>query len=140
VDFVSTVAQNLLSPENDQNIHGKTARKLGGILKGGSVVHLAEPHYLLTPDQYDVVLDQRQEIRHPVSNTDNSKRGSKSNSSNTTLPSKYDNNKPSSTRSSIAAHATSNYLQGISRESKDHPLATDLPPSVKAYLGEKYTS
>lgn len=111
VDFISTIAQSLLSPENDGNIHGKTARKLGGILKGGSVVHLAEPHYLLTPDQYQYLDGGDDDL---LGTSDG----------------------PSSTRSSLSAHVTGNYLAGISRESKDHPLTTDLPPGIRRYLGE----
>jgi hypothetical protein len=34
------------------------------------------------------------------------------------------------TRSAVAAHVTLNYLQGISRVSKDHPLSIDLPPKI----------
>jgi hypothetical protein len=108
--------------ENEANIHGKTARKLGGILQGGSIVHFAEPHYLLTPDQFKFLDENPQEtIGNEVSPPE---------------PILTTNDKSSSTRSSLSAHATSNYLQGISRESRDHPLVTDFPPSVRAYLGE----
>ncbi|KAG7373491.1 lipase class 3 [Nitzschia inconspicua] len=127
VDFISTVAQNVLSPDNEKNIHGKTARKIGGIVKGGSVVHLTEPHYLLTPDQYDS-LDGRQEIETGAAKD--------LDPGATATPSLTSDRRPSSTRSSISAHATSNYLQGISRESKDHPLSTDFPSSVRTFLGE----
>jgi hypothetical protein len=30
-----------------------------------------------------------------------------------------------------------NYRRGISRESKYHPLATDLPPKILDWLGEE---
>lgn len=114
-----------MSPENEKNIHGKTARKLGGILEGGSIVHFAEPHYLLTPDQYTSLDGGEQPL--PLGNEDPSTEPTTVTTTNT---------KQSATRSSLSAHATSNYLHGISRESKDHPLITDFPPTVRAYLGE----
>jgi len=43
---------------------------------------------------------------------------------------------PTKTHSTVAAHATVNYLQGISRESKYHPLQSDLPEYVRAWIGE----
>jgi hypothetical protein len=152
VDFVSTVAQKTLAPENESNIHGKTARKLGGIL-GTSVVHLTEPHYLLTPDQYDFSAnddDESDNSGQPNEETDGKgknggtdefkktqrEKDTKNSPSITagTIPSPAD--KPSSTRSTLAAHSTLNYLRGISRESKDHPLSTDLPEEVRFFLGE----
>jgi hypothetical protein len=161
VDFVSTVAQKTLAPDNERNIHGKTARKLGGIL-GTSVVHLTEPHYLLTPDQYDFTANADDEENdfsdnnqdgQPNGATDGKGKndnGGKEDSKKTqlekdtknapsitatTLPSPS-SDKPSSTRSTLAAHSTTNYLRGISRESKDHPLSTDLPEEVRSFLGE----
>jgi hypothetical protein len=107
-------------------------------VKGGNIVHVTEPHYLLTPDQYDVLDGTRSEMNHSL---DGANLPSTGNATSTTTTSSINddngNNKPSTTRSRISAHATSNYLQGISRESQDHPLTTDLPPSVKAFLGEK---
>jgi hypothetical protein len=73
-------------------------------------VHLVEPHYLLTPDQYQY-FDGNDDLQKSSDG-------------------------PSSTRSSLSAHVTGNYLAGISRESKDHPLTTDLPPDIRRYLGE----
>ena len=34
------------------------------------------------------------------------------------------------THSTVAAHSMKNYLQGISRESRDHPLKFDVPLSL----------
>lgn len=42
----------------------------------------------------------------------------------------------SKTTSTVAAHSTVNYLQGISRESRHHPLQTDLPEVLQLWLGE----
>ncbi|CAB9512013.1 expressed unknown protein [Seminavis robusta] len=147
VDFVSTVAQSLLAPHNERNIHGKTARRLGGIL-GSRVVHLTEPHYLLTPDQYDVIDEEENDDNPQDDSTQyldkNSVLSSKQqqhekengkvpDSSKTTASPTV---KPSSTRSTLAAHSTANYLKGISRESKDHPLSTDLPEEIRSFMGE----
>ena len=145
VDFVSTVAQKTLTPLNDRNIHGKTARKLGGIR--GSVVHLVDPHYLLTPDQYDVNdeqfagatnittrnLDSTKKKETQQSPVDHAKESSNPNL--TEDPSSTEK-QSSSTKSTLAAHSFANYLKGISRESRDHPLSTDLPEEVRKWLGE----
>lgn len=98
VDLISQVAKNTL-PSHKENLHGKSARALGGVR--GNLIHFVEPHYLLTPEQYD----------------------SASSSSKTT-----DN--------AISAHSLTNYLKGISRESRHHPLSSDLPEKVSAFLGE----
>ena len=151
VDFVSTLAQKTLAPDNDRNIHGKTARKLGGI-RGSSVVHLVDPHYLLTPDQYDLYDEQAINTIHghkepmAASSRSDAKRrkheqplannGTDSTSPASPAPPQNNDKQPSSTRSTVAAHSTSNYLKGISRESRDHPLSTDLPEEVRRWLGE----
>lgn len=109
VDFVSTVAERALPFHKHQNLRGRAARKLGGV--GGTVVHFADPHFLLTPDQY-----------HSVNTTIGATGGK------------------STTRSTIDAHSIINYLLGISRESRDHPLLTDLPPALKEWIGEPHMS
>ena len=120
VDAVSELTKNTLATHNP-NLHGHAARKLGGV--HGHVVHFAEPHYLLTPDQYN---------------------GWTTTSTTTTTtkeqPSEGKSSSKSTTRSSFAAHFTINYLLGISRESRDHPLLTDLPLRVKEWLGGEDTS
>jgi len=146
VDFVSTLAQKTLAPDNEQNIHGKTARKLGGI-RGNSVVHLVDPHYLLTPDQYNAIsgadirdrafdyknssfvskYKRKEQMAKKFTDTDTLSSSPKEDSSD---------KQPSSTRSTLAAHSTSNYLKGISRESRDHPLSTNLPDEVRRWMGE----
>lgn len=110
VDFVSTVTERAL-PAHQQNIRGKAARKLGGVR--GNVVHLAKPHYLLTPEQF--------------------------NSSNTDVDDNMLQHK-TATRSTLAAHSMINYLQGISRESSDHPLSSDLPPESRSWIGESQSN
>jgi Lipase (class 3) len=146
VDFVSTLAQSLLAPETNRNLHGKTARKLGGI-RGSSVVHLTEPHYLLTPDQYDFTAvveenedspatEQDEEKRKPTALQPSSDATKGTEQDNVPSPAVQARDKPSTTRSTLAAHSTANYLKGISRESKDHPLTTDLPEEVRDWLGE----
>ena len=107
VDFVSTVTKRAL-PAHRRNLRGKAARALGGVR--GSVIHLAKPHYLFTPYQY-------------TANGQDHANGTVSNKT--------------TTRSALAAHATINYLQGISRESRDYPLSTDLPSNLKAWFGEE---
>ena len=49
VDFVAAVTERAL-PTHQPDLRGKVARKFGGVR--GSVVHLAPPTYILTPDQY----------------------------------------------------------------------------------------
>jgi hypothetical protein len=77
----------------------------------GHVVHFADPYFLLTPDQFC-----------SVNATSGESEGK------------------TTTRSTIDAHSTSNYLLGISRESREHPLLTDLPPALKEWIGEPHTS
>lgn len=43
----------------------------------------------------------------------------------------------STTQSALHAHNMVNYLRGISRESQDYPLSTDLWPEIKVWLGEE---
>lgn len=43
----------------------------------------------------------------------------------------------STTQSVLDAHSMVNYLGGISRESRHHPLSTDLWPEMKVWLGEE---
>ncbi|GKY96676.1 hypothetical protein MPSEU_000627200 [Mayamaea pseudoterrestris] len=40
----------------------------------------------------------------------------------------------STTRSTLAAHSMVNYFRGISRESRHHPLTTNLPPEMALWL------
>ena len=90
VDAVAVVTEKALNR--------KWSSRWGGV--HGSVVHLAFPKFLLTPEQYS------------------------SSAHNSTHPALR---KKRTTHSAIAAHALRNYLNGISRESKDHPLQSDLP-------------
>jgi hypothetical protein len=110
-DFVSEVTKGLL-PSRKGNLRGRAARRLGGV--HGHVVHFADPHYVLTPEQY----------------------GSNIANGNAT---KAEGASPfkTTTRSVYAAHSTINYLRGISRESKYHPLSTDLPSKIVDWLGEE---
>jgi hypothetical protein len=113
VDFVSTVAGRAL-PSHGSNLRGKAARTFGGVR--GTVVHFADPHYLLTPDQYE---------SNPIPAANSSTNATTQGQPKTT------------TKSTIAAHSTINYLLGISRESRDHPLSTDLSsPVMREWLGE----
>jgi hypothetical protein len=77
----------------------------------GHVVHFADPYFLLTPDQFFNV--------HATTGESEGK---------------------TTTRSTIEAHAAINYLSGISRESLEHPLSTDLPLPLKKWIGEPYAS
>ena len=106
VDAISEVAKNTLA-SHKQNLHGHSARKLGGV--HGHVIHFAEPHYLLTPDQYN---------KNETSNETSKKKAA------------------TTTHSTVAAHALTNYLRGISRESKYHPLKTDMPQKLSEWLME----
>jgi hypothetical protein len=101
VDVVAEVAKNALAAHK-RNFHGRSARRLGGV--HGHVLHFAEPHYLLTPDQFGVVSDGIETI--------------------------------TATHSTLAAHSLSNYLQGLSRESRDHPLDTTMPMKLSACFDE----
>lgn len=49
VDVISEVTKQTLA-SHKRNLQEKAARRLGGV--HGHVVHFAEPHYLLTPEQY----------------------------------------------------------------------------------------
>lgn len=101
-----SVVTGIALPTHSRNLRGSAARRLGGVR--GNVVHFASPHYLLTPDQYS------------ANGTD----------TKGTPPPK------TTTRSTLAAHSIINYLQGISRESSEHPLLTDLPLEWREWVGE----
>lgn len=73
----------------------------------GRVIHMAEPHYL-----------------PPLIVTTND---------TTTIQEKA---VPTRTGSTLAAHHITSYLQGISRESSNHPLMTNLPAHVANMVGE----
>jgi hypothetical protein len=105
-DVVSVATGQALNTRK-KNFHGRAAHRLGGV--HGDVVHLADPKFLLTPDQY-------------------------SNSNGTVGPDVR--KRGTTTHSAVAAHALLNYLHGISRESKDHPLRTDLPSPMVEWIGE----
>jgi hypothetical protein len=77
----------------------------------GHVVHFADPYFLLTPDQFFSVNATARKLEGKAT-----------------------------TRSTIEAHSTVNYLLGISRESREHPLLTDLPLDLKEWIGEPHTS
>jgi hypothetical protein len=98
---------DIVSEVTKNALEAGAARRLGGVRHGHSVVHFTEPHYLFTPDQWN---------------------------DNDAAAAPAEQKGSSSTRSAVAAHATINYLQGISRESNDHPLATDLPANVAEWL------
>jgi len=102
VDAVSEVAKRTLA-SHKTSFQGKAARKFGGV--HGHVIHFAEPHYLLTPMQYDST--------KTISN---------------------DTKVSTTTKSTFSAHAIGNYLRGISRESRDHPLRPDLPPNMVEWM------
>jgi hypothetical protein len=101
VDVVAEVAKNALAAHKG-NFHGRSARRLGGV--HGHVSHFAEPHYLLTPDQFGMVSDG--------------------------------NETTTATHSTLAAHSLSNYLQGLSRESRNHPLDTTMPAKLSECFDE----
>jgi hypothetical protein len=120
-DIVSTVTQQALAPQ-ERDIRGLAARRVGGVR--GSVVHLAKPHYLVTPEQYhSSATTTAATIEEEGSSGSNSTAKSSSSSS-------------SSTRSAIAAHSTKNYIRGVSLQSSFHPLSTDLPGTLREWLGE----
>jgi hypothetical protein len=112
LDIVSTITASAL-PAHRKNFRGTLARRLGGLR--GAIVHFAEPHYLLTPGQYSI-----------VGGNDTKKTTTEEPASKTT------------TRSSFSAHATLNYLQGLSRESQEHPLSTDFPWDRRQWMGESF--
>ena len=117
-DVVATVAQQTLSPFV-QGVRAKAARRIGGIRN--EVVHLGDPYYLLTPNQHG---DEDSPVDADISEMfKNSTSATKSGSS-------------SSTRTSVDAHKTLNYIRGVSRQSSMHPLSTDLPVEVRQWLGE----
>ena len=122
VDAVSDLARRTLAT-HESNLHGHAARKLGGV--HGQVVHFAYPHYLLTPLQFD----------GPPTPPNATVRGSTSSQGENEAAAAKAHQSVTSTRSPMAAHSTINYLLGISRESKEHPLQTDLPLRVKEWLG-----
>lgn len=108
-DLVSTLVEKAL-PFHRRNLRGRAARRLGGARH--AAVHFADPHFLLTPHQFD----------------------NGANSSIETTETRLIN---TTTRSAIAAHSIVNYVDAISRESKDHPLSTDLPFEIRAWLREE---
>ena len=109
LDFVATVAGKAL-PSHSRKLRGHVARKLGG-MRGGAA-HFADPHYLFTPEQYhgDANLSKNSSARGKAETTN--------------------------TRTALDAHSMVNYIQGISRESSEHPLSTDLPLGITNELGE----
>jgi len=121
VDFVSSVAERTVRALR------RGARRIGGV--HGEVVHFSEPHYILTPEQY---------LRHDAASLPNDADANE-NTTAATLSSDNKRKKISSnstTGSAIDAHALANYLLGISRESEDHPLTTDLPEEImQDFLG-----
>ena len=121
-DLVANVAAQTLTPMV-QNVHGKAARRLGGIRN--QVVHLGDPYYLLTPDQHG---DQGET---PAQGTEISE-VLRNSSTSPTKPA----GTSSSTKTSVDAHKTLNYIRGVSRQSSLHPLSTDLPMTLREWLGE----
>ncbi|OEU11194.1 hypothetical protein FRACYDRAFT_246306 [Fragilariopsis cylindrus CCMP1102] len=123
-------------------LHGKVARSLGGVSRGGhSVTHFIEPHYLWTPDQYQRHHDYYDQEHYYTTTT------STSNPTNNFTSTTTSNSSSSNTRSSVAAHSMSNYLIGISREAcscsstrrsttndKCNPLIPDVPAKWLEYL------
>ena len=116
IDLVSTITSSALPAHRPQTWWGRLARRMGGLR--GAIVHLAEPHILLTPEQASAIVS-----------VDNDASTTMQSSKNTSMTA-------TTTRSSISAHATVNYLRGISRESREHPLSTDLPPDLRQWMGE----
>jgi len=108
VDFISTFSARAL-PSHKRNIRGHVARRLGGVR--GNIVHFADPHYL-SPSDY-----------RRVNTTRASTNGASPTASTTT-------------KSTVEAHLLKNYLRGISRESIDHPLCSDLPLELGESIGE----
>jgi Lipase (class 3) len=125
------------------------ARRLGGV--HGSLVHVAEPYYLLPPSRRQ----QRQlSTTNPTTATaTNNGTTSSSDSIRNTRSSNYSDKTTSSQQQDhvvpppppptllssntvVEIHRTMNYLQGISQESMDHPLMSDLPVVVQNMIGE----
>ena len=73
----------------------------------GAPVHFTDPHYVITSDQRNTNAISESPI---IYKTD--------------------------TSTAIDAHAMYNYLEGISRESREYPLSTDLPLDVRQWMGE----
>jgi len=105
-DFIPNMVSKVATPK--QNLRGRASRRLSGIK--GSVVHVASPRYI-PPDN-----------THPTNTTRNDGEA---------VPSS-----PTTIKSTVAAHFGSNYLRGISRQSMDHPLISDLPEHVRDIIGE----
>lgn len=128
-DVVSEVTKQSLPSHQRKGLHGKVARRLGGV--HGSVVHVIfEPHYLLTPQQVNKTsssapteMMMKNDLEHEEYPTD-------------AVPITTMTSRTTKTHSTVAAHATINYLQGISRESRHHPLQTDLPDAIRKWVGE----
>ena len=128
-DLVVTIAGRALPHSTSKR--GRILRRLGGLR--GTVVHLAEPHVLLTPEQVSAT------VVHLLLDDDNvvlSNATKESSPVNGTVDSTSSQSSTTTTRSSIHAHATMNYLRGISRESREHPLSTDLPIDLRQWMGE----
>jgi len=109
VDIVSEVTKRALAAHKS-NFRGTVSRRLGGVK--GYVVHLADPHYLLTPHQY-----YNSDSPHGESNLCNDTEAGQSR-----------------TKSTVAAHSLINYLDGISRESRNHPLRPTLPTRMAEFV------
>ena len=116
IDLVATITASALPVHRPKTWLGSLARRMGGLR--GAIVHLAEPHVLLTPEQAAAM--DSVDI----------------NASTTMQSSMNTSTTATTTRSSISAHATFNYLRGISRESRQHPLSTDLPFDLRQWMGE----
>jgi hypothetical protein len=210
VDAVSEVAKRTLPAHEPKGIRRLLARSLGGV--HDHIVHVVEPHYLLTPQQEFRMMSQQQQQYsattisspgrnktkandvdghsssvHPTTTTKgikdtsttprddatseqmrtitaaktrNATKGggekhqqstlstttSTSHTTTTThsgvttttatATTSRGSTSSSTTHSAVAAHACVNYLLGTSRESRNHPLQTDLPLSVREWLGE----
>ena len=120
VDVVTNVTKRALA-SHKRNLRGRLSRKIGGV--HGHIVHFSEPpYYLLTEYQYENQSKQRN--RNPF-------RRQNANASDD-LTTNFAAN--SSTKTSIAAHQLHNYLEGISRESKLHPLMVEMDDRIASFI------
>ena len=120
VDVVTNVTKRALA-SHKRNLRGRLSRKIGGV--HGHIVHFSEPpYYLLTEYQYENQSKQRN--RNPF-------RRQNANASDD-LTTNFAAN--SSTKTSIAAHQLHNYLEGISRESKHHPLMVEMDDRIASFI------